>query len=400
MFPNTSPLAFAFIGGLSVSQGLFIAPLSTRIVHLYGTRVCLLIGVFLQLLSFIGASFSTKKYQIILSQGICFGWGMGFLFVGSIGVVGQWFTTKRGLANSIAAAGSGVGGLIYSLAVQSMIDSIGLPWTFRVLGINAFTVNFICTNLIKDRNQAVDAHYKAFDKSLLKRPEFVLLQGWAIFSMLGYIGFLYSLPNYAISIGLSAKQASIIAALNCLGQALGRPPIGLASDRIGRINVSVLATVVCGLVCIVFWIPAKGMGLLSFVAIVGGALSGTFWATIASVGAEVLGLSDLPAGLSITWVALIVPTTVSEPIALELRRENAADVYLHAQIFIAMMYVAAAACLLVVRGWQVGRLQEKPAQAAEKVSESGSGSSAGDGGAELNKFKRGMISNMFTKGFV
>jgi len=32
-------------------------------------------------LSLIGASFAKKKYQIILSQGFCFGWGMGFLLL-------------------------------------------------------------------------------------------------------------------------------------------------------------------------------------------------------------------------------------------------------------------------------------------------------------------------------
>lgn len=56
-------------------------------------------------------------------------------------------------------------------------------------------------------------------------------------SMLGYVGFLFFLPNYAISIGLSAKQASIIGALMNLDQGLGRPIIGLISDRYGRINI-------------------------------------------------------------------------------------------------------------------------------------------------------------------
>src|SRR5271169_5144916 len=111
-FPNTSPLVYAFIGGLSISQAMLIAPLATRVVHSYGTRVCLHLGVFFQALSLIGASFAKKKYQIILSQGVCFGWGMGFLFVGSVGIIAQWFTRRRSVANAIAASGSGLGGLM------------------------------------------------------------------------------------------------------------------------------------------------------------------------------------------------------------------------------------------------------------------------------------------------
>ena len=100
------------------------------------------------------------------------------------------------------------------------------------------------------------------------------------------------------------------------------------------------------------------MGLLTFFAIVGGALAGTFWCTIATVGAEVVGLQDLPAALSMTWVLLVPPTTVAEPIALELRRKNTNSfIYLYAQIFTALCYLAGAACLWVVRGWKVGEME-------------------------------------------
>jgi len=328
------------------------------VVHSYGTRVCLHLGVFFQTLSFIGASFAVQKYQIILSQGICFGWGMGFLFVGSVGIIAQWFTKKRSLANAVAAAGSGFGGLTYSLATQRIIDTLGLAWAFRILGIVSCFVNLICANLLRDRNKAVGARHKAFDFRLLKQPEFVLLQGWSIFSMLGYTAMLFSLPNYATSIGLSAKQGSIIGALMNLGQMLGRPVMGLISDRYGRINVACWLTFLCSVFCFAFWIPAREMGLLSFFAIMGGALSGTFWATIAPVGAEIVGLPDLPGALSITWVVMVPPTTLAEAIALGLRREGSSNIYLDAQIFVAMMYLGGALCIWIVRGWKVGQLEE------------------------------------------
>ena len=108
---------------------------------------------------------------------------MGFLFVGSVGVVPQWFTTRRSLANSIGTAGSGIGGMVYSLAANAMIQSIGLGWAFRILGILAFVVNFICAILIKDRNKAIGAKQLSFDYRLFKRFEYILLLGWGIFSM-------------------------------------------------------------------------------------------------------------------------------------------------------------------------------------------------------------------------
>jgi hypothetical protein len=100
-FPGTSALAYAFIGGLSISQALLIAPLATFIISKFGTRTCLNIGIFFETISLLGASFSRELWQLILSQGICmlsdinplnkkltigvgFGWGMGFLFTASV----------------------------------------------------------------------------------------------------------------------------------------------------------------------------------------------------------------------------------------------------------------------------------------------------------------------------
>jgi len=137
-FPGATSLDYAFIGGLSLSQGLLVAPLATLVTRRYGTRTTLLIGVFFQTLSLLGASFAKTTWQLFLSQGVCFGWGIGFLFVGSVGVIPQWFTTNRSLANGCAASGSGLGGLVYSLATNRMIETIGLGWALRILGIVSF----------------------------------------------------------------------------------------------------------------------------------------------------------------------------------------------------------------------------------------------------------------------
>ena len=361
-FPGTSALDYAFIGGLSISMAMLIAPLATHVVHLYGTWVCLHTGIFFETAALLGSSFARQKYQIILAQGVCFGWGMGFLFVGSVGIIAQWFTTRRSIANSIAAAGSGCGAMIYSLSSQHAISTLGLPWTFRILAITTFTVNLIACNLIRDRNKAVGARHTAIDFSILKRPEFLLVQGWSYFSMLGYVPVVFSVPAYAKSIGLTASQGGVLNAILNLGQMVGRPIIGLSSDRFGRMNVAMFCTLGAGLMIFMFWIPAEvapnPYALLLFYAIVGGALAGTFWTTIAPVAAEVVGIADLPAALSLTWVAMVPPTTVAEAIALELREEGKRRwVYLSPQMFTAFMYVGGAVCLWVLRGWKIGQLE-------------------------------------------
>ncbi|KAB8236307.1 putative MFS transporter [Aspergillus alliaceus] len=360
VFPNTSALSYAFTGGLSISCALLVAPLATHLIHVYGIRLVLNMGVFFETLSLIGSSFATKRWHIFLSQGVCFGWGMGFLFVGSVGITPQWFQRRRSLAMGINAAGSGLGGLIYSLAVGAMIPRLGLSWAFRILGIIACVVNLVCANLIKDRNKNVGSRHKAFHLPLFKRPEFLLFLGWGVLSMLGYVAILFSVANFALSVGLSSHQGSIVSALLNLGQGLGRPFVGMFSDKLGRINIATFLSFCCGLFCLVIWIFARSMGVVSFFAVLVGTVAGTYWATVTPVLAEILGLRDLPSGLSITWIVLVAPTTVSEAIALVLRDNESKDsVYLRVQIFTGFMYIGAALCLWVVRGWKVRDIERE-----------------------------------------
>jgi predicted MFS family arabinose efflux permease len=155
-----------------------------------------------------------------------------------------------------------------------MIERLGLAWAFRILAILSFVVNTVCALIVRDRNKQVGSHQLAFDIALFKRPEFLLLLGYGFFSMLGYVVLLFSLPNYATSVGLTSSQGSILAAMLNLGQGLGRPPIGFFSDSVGRINIAGLMTFLSGLFALVIWVFAKSYGVLIFYALIGGAVAG------------------------------------------------------------------------------------------------------------------------------
>lgn len=355
-FAGASRLSFAFIGGLSIGMAMLLSPVATWSVRKIGTNLTLVIGVVLETASFIGASFAKQTWQLYLSQGLCFGFGMGFLFVASVAVPPQWFTTKRSLANAVAAAGSGLGGLIYSLAAQAMIRSIGLPWAFRTLGIICFVVNIACAITIRDRNKQIKPNQASFNYKYFANVDFLLLSAWAILSMLGYVVLIFSLANYAEAIGLSADQGSVVSALFNLGQMIGRPPIGYFSDAMGRLNMAASMTFLSGLFALVIWINSHNYGVLIFFAIIGGTVAGTFWATVAPVAAEVHGVKELPAVLSLTWLVITAPTVFSEPIALEIISFDGGS-YLGAQLFSGFMYIGAAVALWALRARKLGAVE-------------------------------------------
>lgn len=79
VFPGATSIDYALIGGLSIGAAMLVSPAATYTTGRYGTQTTLLIGVFLETLSLIAASFARTTWQLFLSQGACFGLGMGFL---------------------------------------------------------------------------------------------------------------------------------------------------------------------------------------------------------------------------------------------------------------------------------------------------------------------------------
>lgn len=346
-FPGASRLEYAFVGSLSLTTTFMISPIATICTQRYGIRNVMFVGVILETVSLICASFASQIWHLFLTQGVLFGAGMGLLFVPVASVVPQWFTTKRSLASGVSLSGAGLGGLVYSLVTEAMIRNISLTWAFRILGVLAFTVNTTCVLLIRDRAEPTKAKKVTMEFALFKSGGFDLLVGFSFFTIFGYFILIYSLANYGEKIGLTSSQASLISGVFNLGQAVGRPLIGYFSDSVGRVNMTGITTFLAGAVCLAVWVNAQSYGLLMFFAIFEGLFAGNFWATIAPLVAEVIGLEKVPYGMNLIWLSIVVPSTFSEPIALGLT--TATGKYLSAQLFAGFMYIAASICLGILR---------------------------------------------------
>ncbi|RDW90973.1 hypothetical protein BP5796_02138 [Coleophoma crateriformis] len=321
-FPSATAIQYAFIGGLSISQALLVSPFITFTNRKYGIKVTMCIGLVLETAALLGASFATQVWQLFLSQGICFGWGMGFLYVGSAAVVPRWFSTRRSLATGITAAGAGIGGLVYNLGTNAGIQSIGLSWTLRTLALSQLLINTVCTILLKERPSTTKPNQLAFDYRLFGKVPILLILGWGVFSDLGYIVLYYSMPDYATSIGLSSQQGAVIGAMLNLGQGLGRPLVGWCSDEVGRINIASATTALSGVFCLLIWTFAKSFSIVCFFAFMVGTVC------------------------------------VAEAIALKLRRDSG-NVYLDAQMFTGAAFFVAAFCSWGLRTWKINDVKNK-----------------------------------------
>jgi MFS family permease len=258
-------------------MAMLVAPIVTALVRQYGIHVPMLVGITLQTAGFIAASFARRTWHLYLTQGVLVGFSVGFTYIPSMAILSQWFQRRRSLANGISAAGSGIGGLIFSFMIRGIINNLSLAWSLRITGLASGLMNLLATIAIRSRNHKVRPKQNPFDRALLRRYEVLLVSAWSFVSMLGYITLLFSMSDFARSIGLVDSQAASLTALLNLGTALGRPFIGVLSDRFGRIETAGFMTFLCSVSVFAIWLSATSYGVAVFFVILNGAVLGVFW---------------------------------------------------------------------------------------------------------------------------
>jgi MFS family permease len=90
--------------------------------------------------------------------------------------------------------------------------------------------------------------------------------------LFGYVSVMYSLSDFAVSVGLSAQQGSVVTGMFSAGIMIGRPTMGFVGDTMGRINLSILCTIGTALTCFFIWMFATSYGVLIFFALIHGIL--------------------------------------------------------------------------------------------------------------------------------
>ena len=104
-----SSSSITWIVTIQIFLMFFLGPVIGILVDVVGPRPIVTSAGIISLLGICMLSLCKQYWQVLLAQGICFGIGAAGLFLPAMVAVGQWFTTKRGLAMGIVASGSSVG---------------------------------------------------------------------------------------------------------------------------------------------------------------------------------------------------------------------------------------------------------------------------------------------------
>lgn len=358
-FEGASKLDYAAIGGIGLGLGLGCSPLINYTLGFLGLKVTICLGNICQTASLILASFSTKLWQLYLTQGLLQGIGIGLIALPNTTLIPQFFKKKRFFGSGIATAGSGLGGIIMTLAMQRIMQTKGVAWALRSQAIITCVVISIVTFLLQDRSKHHKVQFNIIDVQVLKSPAIWITFFYVMTIMFGYGICLYTLVNFTTSLGYSAHQGSIVSAMVLLGVIIGRPIVGYLCDRMGAANVTCIAY---GLSCVfsfAIWVPARNYATCIVFALLTGAAMGTMYPTLAPLVAKIVGISKMNTSFGMIWVFAGAACILSPVIGLSFTKGEGGVVdpsqYTHCAIFTGCTFAAGSMAVTILRAYILAR---------------------------------------------
>ncbi|RAQ64548.1 monocarboxylate permease [Aspergillus flavus] len=203
-------------------------------------------GSFMILFGQIMLSLSKEWYQVLLSQGFCFGIGTGLVLIPGVAVLSTYFSTKLALANGVAAAGSGMGGILYPIIFHRLFDQIGFAWTCRAIGLVILVTIAIPITVFQLRVKP-SGRRKLLDLMAFREPAytFFVLGGTLEFISLNIL--FYYIQYFAISEGITTNGLGFyLLSILTTGSVLGRILPNIFANLIGPFNIIFTCTVISG----------------------------------------------------------------------------------------------------------------------------------------------------------
>lgn len=216
-----------------------------------GPRVVAALGGALTGLGMIVASLGgqDRVLPIVLGFGVMAGTGIGLGYAAATPAAVKWFSpARKGLITGLVVSGFGLASVYIAPLTQTLIHSLGIAMTFRVLGIGFLVATVGLAQLLVNppagyvpAGAAASADATArpsaprdYDwREMVRTPQFALL--WLMYAFAAFAGLMI--------IGHMAKIAALqmpgkdlgflLVAVLAVGNASGRVVAGIASDKIG-----------------------------------------------------------------------------------------------------------------------------------------------------------------------
>lgn len=217
-----------------------------------------------------------EYYQFFLAQGFLLGIGQAFLACPVLAMISRHFNKHRGLATGFTIAGSSLGGVIWPIMVNQLLnkDGVSFGWTIRIVTftmlplvvITCATVRAPAEEKPKEEESAKsdikDKPKKKIDLSVVKNRVFqTFCAGIGLF-YLGMFSPFFFTTSYAVHLGMSTSFAFYLVSILNAASLFGRISAGWLADKYGHFNLCSICAILSAIVAFCWTAATDSAGLV------------------------------------------------------------------------------------------------------------------------------------------
>ncbi|OMJ07815.1 Riboflavin transporter MCH5 [Smittium culicis] len=256
MFPNEPAAVISWISTISFTLGYMGGLLAGPMVSFIGIKYVTLIGALTSTLGLALAALSNTIWQLVLTQGVIYGFGSSLLINLSLTMASLWLVKHKSLGLGIVSSGSGFGGLILAPTMRKTLPVLGIHWTFGVLAIINFVPAMFCVFLFKKRGE-FNPPRTLISFSLFKRPFTLFVCICAFLNQFGTSLIVLYFPATITDIGQSRSTASNTVLIYSALGGVGRIVANIMSKKWGNNNTLIFSAFGSAALIFGLWLPTR-----------------------------------------------------------------------------------------------------------------------------------------------
>ncbi|KAL8808532.1 MAG: hypothetical protein Q9182_000083 [Xanthomendoza sp. 2 TL-2023] len=247
-------------------------------------RSCTMIGLTINAVAIIAASFATQVSHLILTQGILYAIGGVLVYCPTIVFLDEWFVRRKGLAFGLMWAGTGVSGIVLPFVMSGLLSRFSFKTTLRAYAVGLVVIALPLLCFVRPRLPlAQTSLQRQLDLGFLRTSAFWIPQSCNIVQGLGYFIPNIYMPTYAKSQGMTGTEGTLMLALVNMGVVFGAIWAGALTDRMHVSSVMAISSIGAALAVFVFWGLAVSLPMLCTFSLLYGLTAGGFSAVYSGI---------------------------------------------------------------------------------------------------------------------
>lgn len=283
-----------------------------RLADRFGIAVPLMLGTLALGLGYVAVGLSANLWQVALAHGFLIGIGCSTTFGPMMADISHWFMRRRGIAVTLAAAGTYTAGTIWPPVIQHFIAGYG--WRATHIGIGVFCIVTMLPLGFALRRRLAHIHTAAARVAAAQRQATMPFSATTLQVLLCIAGI-------ACCVAMSMPQVHIVAYCSDLGYGVARGAemlslmlgfgivsrisSGFIADRIGGVRTLLLGSVLQG-VALFLYLMFDGLFSLYVISALFGLFQGGIVPSYAIIVREYFPPKEAGMRVGLTIMATVI----------------------------------------------------------------------------------------------